>query len=98
MTTEARPTVKRAVLVYQVGIANVFAVDRWSHGDPSKRRVRRLMQHAYRPCIDFARGLAAAGVMVRTAHCDECGDIADRPWTAGPGDLWRESKARITEN
>jgi hypothetical protein len=72
--------IERAFLVYQAGIANVFAVDCHNLA-PFGRNARRLLQHAFRPCEDFARGLAAAGVIVRTAACNEAGDISESKWS-----------------
>ena len=84
---------RRIVLVYQCGIANVFEVDRLST-QPDGRNARRLYQHAFGPCEDFARGCAAMGAVVRTAHCAECGDISQRPWSADLGDAPFSDKFR----
>lgn len=70
-----------AALVYQNGIANVFAC----LADPlitpaESRQARRMMQHAFSPCLHFARGLAAAGWTVRTLHCPVLGDCARSVW------------------
>lgn len=72
--------VVRAVLVYQAGIANVFQVDNfcWS---AIGRSERRLFQHCFRSCEDFARGLGAAGVIVSTMACNKAGDIARQDWS-----------------
>jgi hypothetical protein len=77
---------RKFVLVYQVGIANVF--ERTADG------VTRKMQHAYRPCEDFARGLLAADCAVDVMHCDVAGDVASfaDEWKPGKGSLWEESK------
>ena len=72
--------IQRAVLVYQAGIANVFAVDTFDK-QPEKRNARRLMQHAFSPCAYFAQGLVAAGVLVTTAVCNRAGDIANAEWS-----------------
>lgn len=71
--------IEYAVLVYQAGIANVFAVD-CLNMSPLGRNARRLLQHAFGPCEDFARGLAAAGVPVASAWCNQAGDIKDAKW------------------
>ena len=71
----------RAVLVYQAGIANVFAVTSFNM-DPFGRDARRLLQSDFRTCESFARGMAAAGCKVATAHCNEAGDIVNRPWSS----------------
>jgi hypothetical protein len=77
------------MLVYQGGLANVFEVE---PGKPPKR----LMQHAYSPCIWFARGMGAAGRIVRTAHCEVAGDCANVDWTPGRGDIFAD--ARVLNN
>ena len=84
----------RYVLVYQCGIANVFRVDSWNMADYG-RVAERVLQGAYTTCIAFSRGLAEAGALVATAHCDLAGDIAGSHWTEGMGDLWGDSKAEV---
>lgn len=76
--SESKP-VKRAMLVYQAGIANVFAVDSFNLA-PYGRNARRLLQLDYRTCEYYARGLRAAGATVRVAACNQAGDIAERAW------------------
>jgi hypothetical protein len=68
------------VLVYQGGIANVFAVETFNMRDYGRDAVR-LMQADFRTCEAFARGLAAAGASVATAACNMAGDIAAQPWS-----------------
>ena len=71
----------KAMLVYQYGIANVFQVESFNlsnHG----REAKRLLQHGFQSCEMYARGLGAAGVTVRTAACNEDGDIIHRPWSS----------------
>lgn len=70
---------KRFMLVYQAGIANVFEVDAFNLG-PYGRNARRLLQSDYRSCESFARGIAAAGGIVRTAACNRAGDIVNEKW------------------
>lgn len=72
--------VEKAVLVYQAGIANVFAVDCFNLCDFG-REARRLLQDDFRACENFARGLAAAGCLVATLHCNQAGDIASAKWS-----------------
>jgi hypothetical protein len=72
--------VQRAVLVYQGGIANVFRVKSFNLSDYG-RDAERLLQSDFRHCEHFAHGLAAAGVHVGTAACNEAGDIAHSKWT-----------------
>ena len=71
---------KRAVLVYQSGIANVFAVTSFNMADFG-RDAKRLMQGDFRSCECFARGLAAAGVKVASAQCNQVGDIIHAHWS-----------------
>jgi hypothetical protein len=71
---------KRAMLVYQAGIANVFEVDCFNL-NPTGRVAKRLKQGDFRGCENFARGLRAAGVIVTTAHCNMPGDVADQLWS-----------------
>jgi len=78
--------VKRAMLVYQAGIANVFEVDCFNLSGYG-RNAKRLLQHAFRPCEYFAQGLAAAGWIVRTAGCNMAGDIAYQHWTVNLDEL-----------
>jgi hypothetical protein len=72
--------IERAVLVYQAGIANVFAVDSFNMADYG-RDALRLMQGDFRSCEMYARGLAAAGVLVASAHCNQAGDIIRSRWS-----------------
>ena len=74
------PKIKRAMVVYQAGIANVFAVKNFNLANYGRDAVR-LSQSDFRSCEMFACGLAAAGVVVRTAACNMAGDIKDQPWS-----------------
>lgn len=80
---------RKAALVYQCGIANVFELD------DDGVRIRRLLQHDFRTCEAFARGLRAAGVTVVTAHSDVAGDVASFPWSNGPGDIFSDAKSPV---
>lgn len=80
MRTKSNTPVTRAFLVYQAGIANVFAVD-CANLNPFGREAVRLIQADFRTCESFARGLAAAGAFVHSAACNEAGDITDSQWT-----------------
>jgi hypothetical protein len=71
---------KRAMLVYQAGIANVFEVSAFNLADFG-RDARRLLQADFRTCEAFSRGLVAAGVRVTTAACNQAGDIVRAHWT-----------------
>lgn len=72
--------VRKAVLVYQAGIANVFAVEAFNMADYG-RDARRLLQADFRSCEQFAHGLAAAGVLVATAACNQAGDVVNAHWS-----------------
>lgn len=72
---------RKAVLVYQAGIANVFMVDTFNMADDGLRNARRILQHAFSPCEFFARGLGAAGFIIRSAQCNETGDITNSHWS-----------------
>jgi len=71
---------KRAFLVYQGGIANVFRVD-CSNLSSTGRNAVRLLQSDFRTCANFSQGLKAAGVIVHTAACNQAGDISDSTWS-----------------
>ena len=71
---------RKAVLVYQAGIANVFAVTAFNMADYGRNAVR-LLQADFRACEWFAKGLAAAGYLVASAHCNQAGDIAHAKWS-----------------
>ena len=61
------------VLVYQGGIANVFKA---TVGGPRER----IMQRDFKTCENYVRGVAAAGVRVLVAWCNEAGEIKDSHW------------------
>lgn len=77
---DERGTVIKAVLVYQAGIANVFSVSSFNLSDYGRDAIR-LLQADFRTCESFARGLAAAGVVVRSAACNQAGDIIRSTWS-----------------
>lgn len=72
---------KRFMLVYQEGIANVFEVDCFNLSDFG-RNAKRLMQGDFKQCENFAKGLAYGGNRVHVAHCNQAGDIANSTWSA----------------
>ena len=88
---------RKVFLVYQVGIANVFKVACLNLATFG-RNARRVYQGDYRGAALFAQGMGAAGACVRTAHCEQAGDIAGAHWTDGKGDLWRDSRVEVTVN
>lgn len=71
---------KRAVLVYQAGIANVFAVECFNQ-HACDRKAKRLLQADFRSCEYFVKGLDAAGVKVKTLACNQAGDISEAHWS-----------------
>lgn len=77
---ERMRNVKKAMLVYQAGLANVFWVESFNLADYG-RDARRLLQADFRTCEVYTQGLMAAGATVRTAACNMAGDIARQLWT-----------------
>jgi hypothetical protein len=73
--------IERAMLVYQCGIANVFAVKSFDLNVATREEPVRLMQSDFRTCEAFARGMSVAGTSVRSAHCNMAGDIALQDWS-----------------
>ncbi len=78
---------KNFAIVYQCGMANVFDVS------PRLSKPRRLMQGAFSEAETFMRGAVAAGAQPLIFHCDETGDIAERNWKPGVGELFAENKS-----
>ena len=72
--------IKKACLVYQGGLANVFAVDCF-HVYTYGRNAIRLLQNDFNSCAMFARGLKAAGITVMVLGCNQAGDISQAIWT-----------------
>jgi hypothetical protein len=72
--------VERAVLVYQAGIAHVFAVKSFNMADYG-REAKRLKQGAFSECENFALGLAAAGIPVASMHSNMAGDVINQKWS-----------------
>jgi len=81
ITKRIDPENEYAVLIYQAGIANVFAVD-CLNMRASGRTERRLIQSDFRTAESFCLGLAAAGVRVASAGCNMAGDIARQNWSS----------------
>jgi len=71
---------KRAVLVYQAGIANVFEVTSFNLADYGRDAIR-LYQGTFDGAANFAKGLEAAGIKVKTAACNQAGDIQSALWS-----------------
>lgn len=75
-----RLTVPKVMLVYQAGIANVFAVRSFNMSDYG-RDARRLYQGDFRTAEAMVRGMGFAGTTVRVAACNMAGDVARALWT-----------------
>ena len=71
---------KRAMLVYQGGLANVFEVESFNLADYG-REAKRLCQGSFGTCISFAQGLSYGGYIIRSAVCNKAGDIANALWS-----------------
>ena len=88
-------------LVYQAGIANVFLVDAFNlNADGGKSGgVQRLLQSTFSECEMFVRGMARAGASVRTAYCNQAGDISGSQWFSDLDNApFSESQHPITAN
>ncbi len=90
-------------LVYQAGIANVFELTcRHDLENPEARTgpAKRLLLHAFQPCIWFVRGMAGwpEEFLVRTFACNRAGDIKEAPWTAGLDDCPFRDNAVVVES
>ncbi len=72
--------IKKAMLVYQGGIANVFEVKAFNLSDYG-RDARRVYQGDFRTAEVMCYGLGLAGAVVRTSACNQAGDIAQSTWT-----------------
>lgn len=70
----------RVFLVYQAGIANVFQVECFNLS-PFGRDAKRLLQADFRSCEYYAQGMGRAGAIVRTAACNQAGDIINAKWS-----------------
>lgn len=70
----------RVVLVYQAGICNVFHVTSFNLSDYGRDAVR-IYQGDFRTGESICYGLGLAGAVVRTAACNQAGDIARAHWS-----------------
>ena len=71
---------RNLVLVYQAGIANVFAVNK-AHASAAKRETEtRVYQGDFRTAEAMIHGAWLAGARVHYAFCNQAGDIARRDW------------------
>ena len=73
--------IKRVMLVYQAGHANVFEVERFSFKPAQRGRTRRIYQGNFRDAGMICWGLVLAGAEVKIAACNRAGDIEARTWT-----------------
>lgn len=75
--------ITHATLVYQGGIANVFATKRFA----CKPQRERLIQSDFKACENFARGMEMSGVRVESMYCNQAGDILESDcWDSRLGD------------
>jgi|GEM_PF-6034148 len=70
---------KRAVLVYQAGIANVFEVECFNMCNFG-RNAKRILQSDFNTCESFANGLKYAGFKITSAGCNMAGNIINSEW------------------
>ena len=70
----------KAMLVYQAGIANVFSIECFNLADFG-RDAQLLYQGAFQGAANFTLGMQAAGVIVKTAACNQAGDISNALWS-----------------
>ena len=70
---------KKAVVVYQAGIANVFEVECFNLSDFG-RDAERILQADFKSCEIFARGLKHAGYTITSLYCNQAGDISFSEW------------------
>ena len=71
---------KRFMLVYQAGIANVFQVKSFNLSDFG-RNAKRIYQGDFRTAEAIGKGIQAAGGLLRIAGCNMAGDITKARWT-----------------
>lgn len=67
------------VLVYQGGIANVFRVNMYRFS-PYDRHAERIYQGDFHTAQSIVKGCALAGATVRTACCNQSGDVSNAWW------------------
>lgn len=82
LSTEQRLGYEVFALIYQAGIANVFACRTANYGTFG-RKAKRLYQGDFRGAEMFARGIVAGNekALIFTGHCNETGDVVDQPWS-----------------
>ena len=70
-------------LVYQAGIANVFALENVPDGQKVNGHdlgAVRVLQYSFSPCEWFCLGLNRMGAKIWVFHCNMAGDIARADW------------------
>lgn len=77
---------KRAVLVYQGAVANVFDVWTFSPWWSTSDRRTKVMQGTFPECEAFAHKLARTGYKVASMFCDELGDVTRSYWNPNLAD------------
>lgn len=72
---------KRAMLVYQAGIANIFAVKDFDLEYDQRKETYLVYQGDFHTAEAIATGMAFAGATIKVAGCNMAGDIRTRTWT-----------------
>jgi hypothetical protein len=82
LSTEQQMGYEVFALIYQGGIANVFAVRTANYGTFG-RDAKRLYQGTFYGAETFTRGILAGNdkALVFSGHCNMAGDIAEQPWS-----------------
>jgi hypothetical protein len=78
--------VKKAMVVYQGGMANLFEVKCFNL-NPFGRNAKSIYQGTFDECNKIAFGMELAGAKIKVAGCNMAGDIQDFQWTDNLDDL-----------
>ena len=70
---------RKAMLVYQAGIANIFNVKCFNLSEYGREAIR-IYQGDFRSAENICKGLSLAGVPVRISFCNKAGDIINQTW------------------
>lgn len=71
---------RKFVLVYQVGIANIFEVQCFNLSDYG-REAKRIFQGTFQQAECICLGLGTGGHMIKSVHCNQAGDIICATWS-----------------
>jgi hypothetical protein len=93
---EVEMSEQRMVVVYQAGIANVFKVKSFNLADYG-RDAERVYQGTFGGAEQLARGAGLMGAIVRSAGCNQAGDIIHAQWSDDFGPF-RDSASPLTIN